>query len=74
MTNAHKSRAASRSGGSNTGSRSTSIHPFGRRSGHNVSKPKSQAVIARVRAALQAHLERHPRDAVSAGHLAKLGA
>lgn len=50
-----------------------SIHPYGRSGKSNTCKPKSQSVLQRVRAGLEEHLKRHPRDAVSAGHLAKLG-
>lgn len=51
-----------------------SIHPFGRRDKANTSKAKSQGTIARLRAAIEGHLRRHPRDGVAAGHLAKLAA
>ena len=51
-----------------------SIHPFGRRDKTNTSKAKSLATITRVRAAITEHMSRHPRDGVSAAHLAKVGA
>lgn len=52
---------------------SKSIHPCGRGGKSNTCKAKSPGTLARVRAGLEEHLKRHPRDAVSAGHLAKLG-
>lgn len=49
-----------------------SIHPFGRRDKTNTSKAKSPSTIARVRAGLERHLAIHPRDSLSAAHLAKV--
>ncbi len=48
----------------------TSIHPFGRASGHSTMKNPKAATLRRAVDGISAHNKRHPKDAVSATRLA----